>query len=87
MGQVGDIQSKSIKGNVTECNSCGIQIGPDHIESDPIQMGGYTLCNYCYEYLLTQGEILMIPYFAKQFLQNDGTVKIKGDLDSSVKNR
>jgi len=40
-----------------QCDSCGIQIGPDYMETWAYQVDKYSICGWCYRKLQNEGHI------------------------------
>jgi len=40
-----------------QCDSCGIQIGPDYMEKTPYQIGKCSICGWCYGNLRDKGHV------------------------------
>jgi len=40
-----------------QCDSCGIQIGPDHMEKTAYQVGKHSICGWCYGKLWQEGHV------------------------------
>jgi len=40
-----------------QCDSCGIQIGPDYMEKTAYHVGKYSICGWCYDNLRDKGHV------------------------------